>query len=141
MEFLKIVAFKLGDEEFGLNIDHVHSIERFQHITRVPNAPAYVQGVMNLRGQVIPIIDLRKMLDQGHAEFSESTRVIITKYEEINLGFIVDQTSDVIDVSPEEIDAASTCGLDMNYLGGVAKIDGRLIMLLKLHELMQATTN
>jgi purine-binding chemotaxis protein CheW len=141
MNILKIVAFKLGEEEYGLDINQVQSIERINHITRVPNAPTYVKGVLNLRGNVTPIIDLRNKLNMGHAQYTEYTRVIITKYEDIELGLIVDKTSDVIDVAPEAIEETSHSGLDSEYFGGIAKIEGRLIILLKLAELMQATNN
>ncbi|PFP30806.1 chemotaxis protein CheW [Bacillus sp. AFS073361] len=141
MEMLKIVAFKLGEEEYGLNINHVQSIERIHHITRVPNAPEFVKGVINLRGNVTPIIDLRGKLNLGNAVYTENTRVIITQFEEIELGLIVDKTSDVIDVAPEAIEAASSSSFDSDYFGGIAKVDGRLIILLKLEELMKTTTN
>lgn len=139
MGLVKIVAFKLGEEEYGLDITHVQSIERVFRFTRVPNAPAYVKGVINLRGHVTPIIDLRSKLNLGEANQSENSRIIITKYEEMELGLIVDQTSDVIDVADEDIESPSTSGYDFDYLGGIAKINGRLIMILKLAELMKAT--
>jgi len=137
MENLKIVAFKIGEEEYGLDINDVQSIERIQSITRVPNAPEYVKGVMNLRGNVTPIIDLRTKLKLELAEYTANTRIIITQFEGIELGMIVDQTSDVIDVSTEAIEAPASAGFDYDYLGGIAKIDGRLILLLKLAELIQ----
>ncbi|MCH6263921.1 chemotaxis protein CheW [Neobacillus citreus] len=140
METMKIVAFKLGNEEYGLDIDYVQSIERIQHITRVPNAPSYVQGVINLRGNVTPIIDLRSKLNIGEVSFTEQTRVIITKYEEIELGFSVDQTSDVIDITAEMIEPAFESELDNDFFGGIAKIEERLIIFLKLTELIKATT-
>jgi purine-binding chemotaxis protein CheW len=141
MKMLKIVAFKLGEEEYGLDINLVQSIVRIDQITRVPNAPTYVRGVINLRGNVTPIIDLRSKLNLGQAQYTENTRVIITKYEDIELGLIVDQTSDVIDVAPEAIEAISSSGFDSDYFGGIAKIEGRLIILLNLAELMKSTTD
>jgi purine-binding chemotaxis protein CheW len=136
MEILKIIAFDLGEEVYGLNIDYVQSIERITPITRVPNAPTHVKGVINLRGNVIPIVDLRRLLNLGQAEYTEDTRVIITKYQGIELGLIVDQTSDVFDVRPETIEAASASGFASNYFESIAKINGRLIILLKLAELI-----
>jgi purine-binding chemotaxis protein CheW len=141
MEILKIIAFRLGEEEYGLNIDYVQSIERINRITRVPNAPIYVQGVINLRGNVIPVVDLRSMLNLGQAHYTENTRIIITKYEGIELGLIVDQTSDVFDISPEAIEKSSSSGLASDYFESIAKIEGRLIILLKLAELMKTQTN
>lgn len=140
MEIKKIVAFKIGEEEYGLDIDYVQSIEKVNHITRVPNAPIYVKGVINLRGNVTPIIDLRCKLDLGQVAFTEDTRIIVTKIEDIELGLIVDKTSDVIDASPEVIDDPSTCGFASEYFVGIANIEGRLIILLKLAELMELIT-
>jgi purine-binding chemotaxis protein CheW len=140
MKTLKIVSFKLGEEEYGLDIIHVQSIELINHITRIPNAPKYMKGVINLRGNVNPIIDLRSMLNLGQAQYTENTRVIITKYEDSELGLIVDETSDVFDVSPEAIEMVSSSSFDPDYFGGIAKIEGRLIILLKIAELMKAST-
>ncbi|MDQ0199579.1 chemotaxis protein CheW [Neobacillus ginsengisoli] len=141
MELFKIVAFKLGEEEYGLEIEYVKSIERIHQVTRVPNAPEYVKGVINLRGNVTPIIDLRSMLSQGEANYTENSRVIITKFDDIELGLIVDQTSNVIDIDPQDIEAPSAGGIDSNYIGGIAKVQGRLISLIKLAELVGVTSN
>lgn len=137
MEMFKIVAFKLGEEEYGLDIAHVQSIERVTHMTRIPNAPHYVKGVINLRGSVMPIIDLQNMLEIGETLYTDDTRVIITKLDEIELGFIVDRTSDVIDVHPEEIDMTTTGSLDTDYFSGVLQNNGRLVIILKLANLLQ----
>jgi len=136
MTMVKIVAFKLGEEEYGIDVNLVQSIERINQITRVPNAPIYVEGVINLRGNVIPIIDLRSKLNLEEAAHTANTRVIITKYEDIELGLIVDQTTDVIDVVEDTIEPISSSGLDGDYFGGIAKIESRLIILLKLAELL-----
>jgi purine-binding chemotaxis protein CheW len=133
----KIVAFQIGEEEYGLDINYVQSIERIQHITRVPNAPEYVEGVMNLRGNVTPVIDLRRRLKLNHAAHTEDTRVIITKYDDIEVGLIVDQISDVTDVKDGEMEAASSSGLTSEYFEGIAKTGGRLIILLKIEELIK----
>ena len=136
MGIMKIVAFKLGEEEYGLDINHVQSIERIEHITRVPNAPAFVKGVMNLRGNVTPVIDLSSKLEMGHSKYTETSRVMMTKLEDIELGMIVAQTSDVIDIAPEFIEAAAG-SFESTYFNGIAKIEGRLIILLKLEELLK----
>lgn len=139
MSILKIVAFKIGDEEYGLDINQVQSIERIQPITRVPNAPSYVTGVINLRGHVTPIIDLKKKLNMGETEFTESTRVLITMYEDMELGWIVDETSDVIDIDPETIQTTSSSVYKSEYFSEIAKLEDRLIILLKLSELIKKT--
>ncbi|MDF2535999.1 MAG: CheW protein [Bacillales bacterium] len=140
MSILKIVAFKIGDEEYGLDINQVQSIERVLPITRVPNAPTYITGVINLRGHVTPIIDLRKKLNMGEAQITESTRILITMNEDMELGWIVDETSDVIDLDPEVIQTTTSSSVyNSEYFSEIAKIDDRLIILLKLSELMRET--
>lgn len=134
---MKIVAFQLGEEEYGIDIQFVQSIETIKHFTRVPNAPEYVEGVINLRGNVTPVIDLRRRLNLAKAAHTDNTRVIITKYEEIELGLIVDKISDVIDVAEESIEAVSSGGLNSEYFEGIAKSNGRLIILLKMAELIK----
>ncbi|WHZ05390.1 chemotaxis protein CheW [Neobacillus sp. YX16] len=141
MESFKIVAFKLGDEEYGLDIKNVQSIERIQQITRVPNAPHYVKGVINLRGTVTPVIDLRAKLDFDQSDYTNHTRVIITKYNEIQLGFIVDRTSDVIDAAYENMENTSSISGNTEFFEGIAKINGRLIILLNLEELVKTSNN
>ncbi|MCM3566989.1 chemotaxis protein CheW [Neobacillus mesonae] len=137
MEKMKIVAFRLGDEEYGLDIQFVQSIERIQPITRVPNAPEFVEGVINLRGNVTPVLDLRKRLNLEKEGHTEHTRVIITKFEEIELGLIVDKISDVIDLDKESIEAVSSSRIQSDNFEGIAKTEGRLIVLLKLSELIK----
>jgi purine-binding chemotaxis protein CheW len=139
MEAFKIIAFKLGEEEYGLNIENVLSIERIHHITRVPNVPSFVRGVINLRGNVIPVLDLREKLDLGQTRFTESTRVVITKYNGIELGLIVEKTSNVIDVVPEALESPETTGFKNKHFEGIFKNEGQLIILLKLEELTQGS--
>jgi purine-binding chemotaxis protein CheW len=138
---IKVIAFTLGNEEYGLNIDHVQSIERLSHITRVPNVPNYVKGLINLRGNVIPIIDLQNRLELEEGQYTENSRVIIVKYEETELGLIVEKTSNVINVDTDSIEPAASSGVNTVFFEGVAKYDGRLIILLKIEELMKSEVN
>jgi purine-binding chemotaxis protein CheW len=96
--------------------------------------------VINLRGNVTPIIDLRSRLNLEKTRFTENTRVLIIRYGEIELGLTIDQTRDVIDVEKEEVESATNSGLDSDYFSGVAKLEGRLIILLKIEELMKTET-
>ena len=137
MESIKVIAFTLGNEEYGLNIDHVQSIERLSPITRVPNVPKYVKGLINLRGNVIPIIDLQSKLNLGDAQYTNNSRNIIVIYEEIELGLIVEKTSNVINVDKNTIEAAASSGVNSDFFDGVAKYEGRLIILLKIEELIK----
>jgi purine-binding chemotaxis protein CheW len=138
---MKIVAFKLGKEEYGLDIHHVQSIERINHVTRVPNASVFVKGVINLRGNVTPIIDLANMLGLGQTQYTDNTRVIIINGGDSQLGFIVDETSDVLNVTKESIELADNSGFESEYFQGIAKIDGRLIILLNLEQLLKVLQN
>lgn len=142
MGMMKIVAFKLGKEEYGLDIKHVQSIERINQFTRVPNASVHVKGVINLRGNVTPIIDLTSKLGMGEARLTEQTRVIIIHFGDSQLGFIVDETSDVLNVESESIEFAdSSSSLDSVYFNGIAKIESRLIILLNIEELLSNLNN
>ncbi|MBW4837803.1 MAG: chemotaxis protein CheW, partial [Paenibacillaceae bacterium] len=96
-EELKVIVFKLGHEEYGIDVDKVQTIERMMPITRVPKTYAFVKGVINLRGVVIPVIDLRGRFGLPEAEYSDQTRIIIVSANEMEVGFIVDSANDVID--------------------------------------------
>ena len=95
---IKLIVFQLSGKEYGIPVYLVHGIERVQHITRVPGTAPFVKGVINLRGVVTPIIDLRKRFEMEEAEYTDSTRVIIVSVEDIEVGLIVDAANDVIDI-------------------------------------------
>src|SRR5690625_2751986 len=94
----KLIVFQLANEEYAISVQSVGSIERILPITRVPSTPSFVKGVINLRGVVTPVIDLKEKLKQTHTEFTEQTRIIIVHIDEITVGFIVDSANDVIDI-------------------------------------------
>ncbi|MBU9720341.1 MULTISPECIES: chemotaxis protein CheW [Bacillaceae] len=135
MEELKVIVFQLQDEEYGVSVDQVRSIERIQHITRVPKTPDFVKGVINLRGVVTPIINLRSRFDIEEMEYTDSTRIIIVSVEDMNVGLIVDAANDVIDIPVNAIEPPPEIvgGIEVNYLRGVAKLDKRLLILLDLN--------
>jgi purine-binding chemotaxis protein CheW len=129
---LKVIVFQLKSEEYAIPVDQVQSIERMQHITRVPRVTDFIKGVINLRGVVTPIIDLRKRFQIEEAAYTESTRIIITHVEEKNIGLIVDSANDVIDIPggfieppPEVVGSVET-----KYISGIAKLERRLLILL-----------
>ena len=135
----QFVVFKLGEEEYGVDILQVQTIERMLDITRVPNAPEFVEGVTNLRGMVVPIIDLRKRLGLPEIEPTEETRIITIKMNEVLVGMIVDSASDVVKVPESAIEPPPSIigGVESTYLEGVAKLDKRLLVLLKLSEVLK----
>ncbi|MBU9714531.1 chemotaxis protein CheW [Evansella tamaricis] len=135
---LKVIVFQLQNEEYGVSVEQVRSIERIQHITRVPKTPIFVKGVINLRGVVTPIIDLRSRFDMEEVEQTESTRIIIVSVNDMNVGLIVDSANDVIDIPAEDIEDPPEIvgGIEINYIRGVAKLDKRLLILLNLDEVL-----
>lgn len=138
MTELKVIVFQLNDEEYGVPVGQVRSIERLQHITRVPGTQDFVKGVINLRGVVTPIIDLRKRFDFSNVEYSELTRIIIVAVEDLEVGLIVDGANDVIDIPSSNIEPPPEVvgSVDVEYLNGVAKLDKRLLILLDLNKVL-----
>lgn len=136
----KIIVFQLKDEEFGVPVQQVGSIERMQHITRVPSTPEFVKGVINLRGVVTPIIDLRTRFDLESKDYDESTRIIIVHYNEIEVGLIVDSANDVIDIPRDSIEPPPEVvgTVEAEYIHGVAKLDKRLLILLDLQKVFSS---
>ncbi|MDU4698671.1 MULTISPECIES: chemotaxis protein CheW [Paenibacillus] len=138
-EELKVIVFKLGHEEYGIDVDKVQTIERMMPITRVPKTYAFVKGVINLRGVVIPVIDLRGRFGLPEAEYTDQTRIIIVSANEMEVGFIVDSANDVIDLNSDLIDSPPDVvgGIKAKYLHGVARIsEERLLVMLNLSEVL-----
>ncbi|KAA0547916.1 purine-binding chemotaxis protein CheW [Bacillus sp. BGMRC 2118] len=135
---LKVIVFQLADEEYGIPVQQVQSIEKVLHITRVPGTAKYVKGVINLRGVVTPIIDLRIRFGLEEMPYNDSTRVIIVTLETMDVGLIVDAANDVIDLQSESIEPAPEVvgTVEADYLNGVAKLDRRLLILLKLEKVL-----
>jgi purine-binding chemotaxis protein CheW len=139
-EDLKLIVFQLVDKEYAIPVDQVRSIEKLEHITRVPRTPSYVKGVINLRGVVTPIIDLRSRFELSSSEPTESTRVIIVGLEDKEVGLIVDAANDVLDVEREMIEPSpEVVGIvEAEYIGGVVKQNKRLLILLHLDKILQS---
>lgn len=135
---VKVIVFRLKDEEYGVEVQQVKSIEKLEHITRVPRTPSFVKGVINLRGVVTPIIDLRNRFGLEEAVYAESTRIIIVAVGELEVGLIVDSANDVIDIPVDAIEPPPEVvgGVEAAYLRGVAKLDKRLLILLNLDKVL-----
>jgi purine-binding chemotaxis protein CheW len=133
------VVFKLNDEFYGIDIYNVKSIERIFSFTRVPNAPSYVKGVINLRGEVVPVIDLRKRFGFNSKEIDKDSRIIIVNYDEAAVGLLVDSSSEVVQLNKEEIDNVPAVGdsLKQYFVDSIGKKDERLIMLLNLEKILE----
>ncbi len=135
----KYVIFKLAEEYYGLSIDNVISIEKPSQITRIPNAPSYIKGVINLRGEVIPVIDLRNKLGMETRDLDRSSRIIVVSSNEIFAGLIVDTSSEVLEIHKENIDKPPTNENEeyIDYIKGIGKIKDRLIILLDLTKILE----
>jgi purine-binding chemotaxis protein CheW len=138
-EEMKVIVFTLAHEEYGIEVDKVRTIERLVPITRVPKTPVFVKGVINLRGIVIPVIDLRGRFGLPETELTDNSRIIIVAANDLEVGFIVDSANDVVDVMSDTIENPPEVlgGIKAKYLSGVAKIgENRLLILLNLVEVL-----
>jgi purine-binding chemotaxis protein CheW len=135
---MKVIIFRLNDEEYGLEIDQVRSIERVSHITRIPNTSSYIKGVINLRGIVTPIVDLRNRFDIESIEDSDNTRVIIICVNDIEIGIIVDAANEVIELEETNIEPPPKVigDVEAEFIRGVIKVGNRLLILLHLHKVL-----
>ena len=142
---IQMVAFKLKREEYGVSILNVQEIKRLTDITRVPFTPDFFKGVMNLRGSVLPVIDLKKRLGLPAGDYSEDTRIIIVKVEEISIGMIVDAVTEVLTIGIDHIDAPKTVSDSSDskengkFISGVGNLDNRLVIMLNLNEIVGLT--
>ena len=136
-EPLQIVSFRVGTEEFGLDILRVQEIIRPQHLTRVPNSPDFVDGVINLRGQVIPVIALRKRFGLEESARDNQSRIVVLEVQNMVLGFIVDSVPEVLRIPPSTVVVPPNFGkADRDYVSGVAKLDDRLLILLDVDRIL-----
>src|SRR5579884_296070 len=129
---LQIVGFRIGRETYGVPITLVHEIVRVPEITPIPDAQECVEGVINLRGKIIPVIDLRKRFGQKEVTATVKNRILVTEVDKRRVGLIVDSASEVLKIPPSEIEDAQA-----NCVTGVAKLQGRLVILLELSRLLQ----
>lgn len=133
------VIFKLDKNEFGIDIMNVKEIIPYQESVSVPNTPDFIEGIINYRGNVIPVINLRERFDMDVNEITKDTRIIVITLNEKEVGFIVDEASQTIRLNEEQIDPAPdiVSGIDKRYITGIGKIDeNRLLILLDLKEIL-----
>ncbi len=133
------VVFKLDKNEFGIDIMNVKEIIPYQESVSVPNTPDFIEGIINYRGNVIPVINLRERFDMDVNEITKDTRIIVITLNEKEVGFIVDEASQTIRLNEEQIDPTPdiVSGIDKRYITGIGKIDeNRLLILLDLKEIL-----
>ncbi len=137
-ELLQLVSFKIGAEEFGIDILKVNEINRMMSITKVPNAPSFVDGVVNLRGRVIPVINLRSKLSLPRIEYDRNSRIIVVELNDKTIGFIVDEVSEVlrIPVNITEKPPEMVSGINASFITAIGKLEDRLLILLDLEKIL-----
>ncbi|HIP15603.1 MAG TPA: purine-binding chemotaxis protein CheW [Methanothermococcus okinawensis] len=140
----KMVVFKLGPNEYALKVDEVREVLKLQDITALPNSPDYVIGVTNIRGEITPIIDLRKKLNISGYYGEDSKRdkemlVMVVEIDGVPVGILVDAVNDVMQIPKENIEKVDGIGSNMgvDYIEGIGKIDNRLIIILNIDKLIK----
>jgi len=138
VEEKKYVAFKIAEEYYGIDINNVKAIERIHVFTRIPNAPEYVKGVINLRGEVVPVIDLRKRFGIESKEIDSESRIIVVNTNEILIGLLVDSSSEVIQLNSDSIDNPPEIkdNVSDDFVKGVGKKDSNLIILIDVEKVI-----
>jgi len=137
-DLIQLVSFNLEKEEYGINVLAVREIIRMISITRVPNTPSYVEGVINLRGKVVPIISLRRKFDLAQAEYDKRTRIMVMEVVGEMMGFIVDEVSEVIRISEKDIQPPPpvvASGIEQECMAGIVNQAERLLVLLDLERM------
>lgn len=141
-EPLRLVSFNVGNEQFAVDILKVQEINRMMELTEVPQSPPGVCGVINLRGQIVPVLDLRTRLGLEKIAYSEASRIIVVEVRSTTIGFIVDEVHEVLKIERNTVEPTPeiTTQAQSKYILGVAKLDNSLLMLLDLNELMSVET-
>ncbi len=134
------LTFRLGEEEYGIDILKVQEIRGYEQPTRIANSPAFVKGVINLRGVIVPIVDLRLKFALGSARYDDFTVVIILNLGARVVGIVVDSVSDVMELPPEQIRPAPDVGasVDADFITGLGTLGDRMLILVEIERLMSA---
>ncbi len=136
---LEALAFKLGNEEYGIKILQVQEIRGYESVTRIASAPEHVKGVVNLRGTIVPIVDMRIKFKLGEPTYNQFTVVIILNIQDRVVGMVVDSVSDVISLTAEQIKPAPDMGaMNTDYVVGLGTVDERMIILIDIDRLMSS---
>jgi purine-binding chemotaxis protein CheW len=135
---LQFVGFRLEDTDYGVAITRIREIILMRPITRVPEVPEYIEGLINLRGTVIPVVNLRRRFGLPHRDFDEETRIIVATVDERVVGFVVDAVTQIMRVGSDLIQAAplAVASIDRRYIDGVARWENWLLVLLNLDYLI-----
>ncbi|HLS20086.1 MAG TPA: chemotaxis protein CheW [Bacillota bacterium] len=136
-QLLKAIIFKINEQKYGVNVNDVRSIEKLHEITQLPQTSTFVKGVINLRDEVIPIIDLKELLSLGKTTQTEETRILIVQIRSRQVGIIVDAATDVIDIHLSVVDSPPEITQTKNnhIVKGVAKVDDELLIIVQFEKL------
>ena len=139
----QFIHFSLGDGHYGIPIEHVSEILKMESITEVPKAPKYIEGVINLRGNVVPIIDLRKRFGMPEIEYTKKNKIIIIDFRKRLIGLIVDMVSEVITLNEKEVEPSlpTIGGLKAEFISGIGKINDMLIIIIEIHRIISSGEN
>ena len=134
------LTFTLGQEEYGMEILKVQEIRGYDAVTAIANTPAFIKGVVNLRGIIVPIVDLRIKFNLGNIEYNDTTVVIILNLSNRVVGVVVDSVSDVLTLTPDQIKVAPSLStsLDTKYITGLGTIEQRMLILVDIEKLMNS---
>ena len=140
-EVRQVVAFKLRDEEYGVSILNVQEIRNLTDITRVPFSADFIKGVINLRGSVLPVIDLKKRLGLAETPYTDDTRIVTVNIDDLHVGMLVDAVTEVLTIDSKPVDTKKAINdkSGSRFLSGIGNVDGRLIIMLNLEEIIGAT--
>lgn len=136
----EFLTFRLGAEEYGVDILKVQEIRGYDAVTRIPDTPDFIKGVVNLRGAIVPVVDLRIKLRLGSAEYNSFTVMVVLNLARRIVGVVVDSVSDVIQLEPEQLHAAPEFGtqVDTRFISGLGTIDQRMLILLDIEKLLSS---
>ena len=136
----ELLTFTLGNEEYGIDILKVQEIRGYDAVTTIANSPAFIKGVINLRGIIVPIVDMRIKFNLGKVDYNQFTVVIILNLANRVMGIVVDGVSDVITLTPEQLKPAPEFGtsLDTQYITGLGTVDDRMIIVIDIEKLMSS---
>ena len=135
----QFLTFTLAEESYGVDILKVQEIRGWSQVTQIPNAPDFIRGVMNLRGEIVPILDIRRRFNMDEIEFTEHTVVIVLNIKDRTIGMVVDGVSDVVSIPAEEMRPAPDFGtaIDANFVRALSPIGDRMVIILNVDEMLQ----
>jgi purine-binding chemotaxis protein CheW len=137
----QFVTFTLGEEEYGVEVLKVQEIIGYQRFTKVPSVPSFVKGVLNLRGSVVPVLDLRLKFNMAYREYDNFTVILILEVQERVIGVIVDAVSDVVNLSPDDIQQTPdfSSGIRVDFIKGMGRMDEKLIIILDIDRILSSS--